>query len=149
MGDSGEGKSVEEGGRKLGGKDSRVGKLDKGIKRIDRNPEHIKKTQATSQSAEAHSNTNMWAEINEVVMVETLEEKRLWKERAGLEKRVERKEKMIQNTRARVKSGWVIGEEQTLHDEAEEIQREVDDIREEITVVDRRIRRAERDQGGQ
>lgn len=91
----------------------------------------------------------MWAEINEVVMVETLEEKRLWKERAGLEKRVERKEKMIQNTRARVKSGWVIGEEQTLHDEAEEIQREVDDIREEITVVDRRIRRAERDQGGQ
>lgn len=145
MGDSGEGKSVEEGGRKSGGKDSRAGKLDKGIKRIDRNPEHIKKTQATSQSAEAHSNTNMWAEINEVVMAETLEEKQLWKERARLEKRVERKEKMIQNTRARVKSGWVIGEEQTLHDEAEEIQREVDDIREEITVVDRRIRRAERD----
>lgn len=98
MGDSGEGKSVEEGGRKLGGKDSRVGKLDKGIKRIDRNPEHIKKTQATSQSAEAHSNTNMWAEISETVVPESLEEKQLWKERAQLEKKIERREKMIHNT---------------------------------------------------
>jgi predicted nucleic acid-binding Zn-ribbon protein len=80
-----------------------------------------------------------------VVIAESLEEKQLWRERAQLEKKVERKEKIIQNTRVRLKSGWTFGEEQTLSDEAEEIQREMNDIREEITAVDRRIRRVERE----
>lgn len=52
---------------------------------------------------------------------------------------------MIQNTRARLKSRWTFGEEQTLSDEAEEIQREMGDIREEITEVDGRIWRVERE----
>lgn len=40
----------------------------------------------------------MWAEISETVVPESLEEKQLWKERAQLEKKIERREKMIHNT---------------------------------------------------
>lgn len=101
-----------------------------------RQRELIEITQATSQNVEAHSNTKVWAEISEVVMAESMEEKQLWKERAQMEKRIERKEKMIYNARERLKSGWVLDETQALNDEIDETQAEIDMTREEITAVD-------------
>lgn len=85
----------------------------------------------------------MWAEINEVLIPETLEEKQLWHERAVVEKKIERKEKMIHNAKERLKSGWV-PQEQRLNDEMDEIQAEIDWAREEMTGLDRRIRAAEK-----
>jgi hypothetical protein len=87
----------------------------------------------------------MRAVTGESVFPESGEEKRLWNERAQLEWQIEKKEKMIHNTRERLKTGWRVCGEQTLNDEAEEIQREISELREEITLVDREIRVAEKD----
>lgn len=80
----------------------------------------------------------------EFVVPESSEETRLWKERALLEVQIEKKEKMTHNTRERLRAGWGVQGRQTLNDEAEEIQREIDELREEITFVDREIRAAEK-----
>ena len=86
----------------------------------------------------------MWAEISETVVPESLEEKQLWKERAQLEKKIERREKMIHNTQERLKCGLVgSNERETLEDESGNIKVEVEGLREEITMIDRKIRQAE------
>jgi hypothetical protein len=82
---------------------------------------------------------------SEFVVPESSEERRLWKERGLLEVQIEKKEKMIDNTRQRLRSGWGVQGKQTLNDEADEIQREIEELREEITLVDREIRVAERE----
>lgn len=60
-----------------------------------------------------------------------------------MEKKIERKKKIIYNSKERLKSGWVVSETQTLKDGLVEIQTEIDRIREEDTAVDREIRTAE------
>lgn len=87
----------------------------------------------------------MRAMTREFVVPESGEETRLWKERALLEVQIEKKEKMIHNTRERLRVGWGVQGRQVLNDEAEEMQREINELREEITLVDREIRATERD----
>jgi len=80
LGDSGEGKI---GRQRTKDKENREQKTVESankaeqLKGIDRNLGRIKKTQATSQSVEAHSKTSMWTEMVEVVMPDSLEEKQL------------------------------------------------------------------------
>jgi gas vesicle protein len=112
----------------------------------------IRRSRSKSKSYEQHRkaskaevSTMMRAITSELVVPESSEERRLWKERGLLEVQIEKKEKMIDNTRQRLKSEWVVQGKQTLKDEANEIQREVDELREEITLVDREIRVAEKD----
>jgi len=87
----------------------------------------------------------MKAMTSEFVVPESSEEKRLWKERALLEVRIEKKEKMIGNARARLKAEWGVQGRQELENEANEIKREIDELREEISTVDGEIRAVEKD----
>lgn len=100
------------------------------------------RSQRVKRNAEV--STMMRAMTSEFVVPESSEEKRLWKERGLLEVQIEKKEKMIRNTRERLKAGRGVQGRQTLCDEADEIQREIDELREEITFADREIRAAER-----
>lgn len=87
----------------------------------------------------------MRAMTSEFVVPESSEERRLWTERGLLEVQIGKKEKMMDNTRALLKGGWGVQGRQTLSDEADELEREMWELREEITLVDREIRAAEKD----
>lgn len=87
----------------------------------------------------------MKAMISEFIVPESGEEKRLWKERALLEVQIDKKEKMIGNTRARLKATFGVQGRQELENEADEMKREIDELREEITTVDREIRAVEKE----
>jgi hypothetical protein len=112
----------------------------------------IRRSRSKSKSYEQHRkaskaevSTMMRAITSELVVPESSEERRLWKERRLLEVQIEKKEKMMDNIRVLLKGGWGVQGQQTLSDEADEMQREIVELREEITLVDREIRAAEKD----
>lgn len=86
----------------------------------------------------------MRAVTGESIVPESGKEKRLWKERALLEVQI-KKEKMIGNTRARLKADFGVQGRQELENEANEIKREIDKLREEVTTVDREIQAVEKE----
>lgn len=71
--------------------------------------------------------------MSEFVVAESSKERRLWKERGLLEVQIEKKGKMLHNTKELLKSkggvqGWT-----ELMEEANEMGRDIDELREEIT----------------
>jgi predicted nucleic acid-binding Zn-ribbon protein len=87
----------------------------------------------------------MRGETNEVVLPESNEEKLLWQDRAQLEKKIEKREKMLHNARERLNCRWVLDDFDKVEDEVRDMEEEVRNIREEMSVVDRKIRVAERE----
>jgi hypothetical protein len=114
-------------------------------KAIGRSRSKSKSREQHRKASKTEVSTMTRAITSESTVPESSEERRLWKKRGLLEVQIEKKEKMIDNTRQRLKSEWVVQGKQTLKDEADEIQREIDELREEITLVDREIRAAEKD----
>jgi len=78
------------------------------------------------------------------VLEESEEEKILWEKRALLEKKIEKKMKMIDNGRERLACGGRIGVFERVEQEIGIMQEEIGRIRDEIALVDRKIRVAER-----
>jgi hypothetical protein len=81
---------------------------------------------------------------NGVVLQESEEEKLLWEKRTLLERKIEKKEKMIYNGQERLNCGGKIGVFERVEEEIETMQEEIGRIRDVIAVVDREIRAAER-----
>lgn len=94
------------------------------------------------KSAEYHM--KMMAEMHEAGFDESKEEELLWEKRGRMEKRIERKERMIYNAQERLNCGWKIGVFEKVEDEIGMMQEEIGRIRGEIALVDRKIRAAER-----
>lgn len=107
-------RTKENSSRRDGGWDDN----SKRSKRIKSKPRYYTQHHKASK---ARLNTRTRAVVNELVFPESSEEKRLWNERTQLEWQIEKKEKMIHNTRERLKAGWGVRGEQTLNDEAGEI----------------------------
>jgi hypothetical protein len=90
----------------------------------------------------------MTADTNEIVLEESEEEKLLWEKRTLLEKKIEKKMKMICNGRERLDCGGRIGVFERVEEEIGMMQEEIGRIRDEIALVDRKIRVAEREELG-
>ena len=73
------------------------------------------------------------------------EEKLLWEKRASLETKIEKREKMLQNANERLNCRWVLDDFEQVGDEVSEMEAEVRDIREEMSLLDREIRAKERE----
>jgi hypothetical protein len=86
----------------------------------------------------------MIADMNRVVLEESEEEKMLWEKRTLLEKKIEKKMKMIHNGRERLDCGGRIGVFERVEEEIGMMQEDIGRIRDEIALVDRKIRVAER-----
>lgn len=90
----------------------------------------------------------MIADMNGFVLEESEEEKLLWEKRTLLEKKIEKKMKMIYNGRERLDCGGRIGVFERVEEERGMMQEEIGRIRDEIALVDRKIRVAEREELG-
>lgn len=85
------------------------------------------------------------AEANEgLEFHQSEEEKLLWEKRARMERKIEKKEKMIHNARERLDCGWDIGVFERLEQEIGIMQEEIGSIRVKITFMDRQIRAVEK-----
>lgn len=141
MVDSGEGKWASRDEEDFQGRDGK-GEQHRAIRR---SRSKSKSDEQHRKASKAEVGTMRRAITSEFVIPESSGERRLWKERRLLEVQIEKKEKMIDNTRALLKGGWEVQGRQTLSEEADEVQGEIKDLREEITLVDREIRAAEKD----
>jgi hypothetical protein len=95
-------------------------------------------------NAATQSSKKMAAEMNTAACQESREEEVLWAKRTQLEKRVEKREKMIYNAREVIGSAltWNVAR-QILKDEVEKMEKEIQAIRTNVVLVDREIRVAE------
>jgi hypothetical protein len=91
----------------------------------------------------------MIADMNGVVLQESEEEKLLWEKRTLLEKKIEKKMKMIHNGQERLDNGGRIDVFERVEEEIGMMQEEISGIRDEIALVDRKIRAAERREFGE
>ena len=64
------------------------------------------------------------------------EEKLLWEKRASLETKIEKREKMLQNANEQLNCRWVLDDFEEVGDEVCEMEAEVRDIREEMSLLD-------------
>jgi hypothetical protein len=87
----------------------------------------------------------MMAKMNEDGFHGSEEEKLLWEKRERMEKRIEKKEKMLYNAQQRLNCRWILDDFEKVESEVREMEEEVRDIREEMSGVDRKIRMAERE----
>jgi predicted nucleic acid-binding Zn-ribbon protein len=84
---------------------------------------------------------DMMAQANEAGGHESKEEKLLWEKRSWMGKIVEKEEKMMHNAQELMKSDWTRADErQALRDEVNKMQREIQEVRAKIALVDRAIR---------
>jgi hypothetical protein len=94
-------------------------------------------------NAATQSSKKMAAEMNTAACQESREEV-LWAKRTQLEKRVEKREKMIYNAQEVIGSAltWNVAR-QILRDEVEKMEKEIQALRTNMVLVDREIRVAE------
>jgi hypothetical protein len=114
-------------------------------KQQEKASEHDKRkvTQALGMVMSDERYRKLLADMNESGKIR--EQELLWEERRSLERKIEKRAKMLENARERLNCRWVLDDFEEVESEVREMETEVRDIREEISVVDRKIRKAERE----